>query len=195
MTKTVEVTVYELRWPGTDEVYVGSTTLKLSKRLRDHRCRPRACCAHLDMTKAQIVAVCTYTTSDRFNRQPEADHKALLRKANRRLLVDDNDNHNQPLWHTAQTKAKMSAAQTGKTHTEDHRAKISEAQTGAKNHQYAPFTVTWPDGRVDQWETTYEAAAHYCVSYRTVWNYLNSKSAPGNHERTAHLKGTIWHYV
>ena len=195
MTRSVEVTVYELRWEGTDEVYVGSTVLKLSDRLAQHRCAPRACYAHLDINKATIVPVLTYRTSDRFNRKPEAAHKARLISKNIPLLVDPNDNHNQALWHSDKTKACMSTAQKGKQFNKEHKRKISEGQKGAKNHQYAPFTVTWPDGRVDRWDTTHEAAAAYGVSYRSIWNYLNNKTTPGNHKSSAHLKGTIWQYV
>ena len=175
MTKTVEVIVYELHFPGTNEVYVGSTVKKLSKRLADHRSGPLPCYQHLDVTKAQIVPVHTYTTSARCNRQPEAAHKALLRKQNRKVLVDPNDHHRTPLWHTDNTKAKLSAA-----------------KKGAKHYRYAPFTVSFPDGTIDRWDTTHEAGNAYGVSYRSIWNYLHGKSVPGGNKRTAHLLATIW---
>ena len=206
MTKTVNVTVYELRWPGTTEVYVGSTVRKLSDRLAHHRCRPRPCYQHFDINQAQIVPVLTYTTSDRNNRRPEAAHKAQLRKQNILVLSDPNDNHHSPLWLSAKTKAKMSASLKGKykgaksywygkQFDDEHKAKLSAAHKGAKNHQYAPFQVTWPYGTVHRFETTDEAAAVYDVSGKSIWNYLNGKSAPGRDHRTAHLKGTVWAYV
>ena len=178
MTKTVVVVVYELRWEGTDEVYVGSTVLKLSERLRGHRCRPCACYAHLDINQAQIVPVLTYRTSDRLNRRPEAAHKVLLRSKNIPVLADPNDNHRSPLWFSV-----------------EHKAKVSAAQKGAKNHRYAPFTVTWPDGRVDRWEILHEASAAYGIGVVTIWRYLTGMGTPGGNKRTAHLKGTIWQYV
>jgi len=182
MTKSVEVTVYELRWPNTDAVYVGSTVSKLSRRLSDHRCSPRPCYAHLDANAAQIVPVRTYVTSDKFDRQPEAAHKAQLRKQNVRLLQDAHDNHNQPLWLSEKTKAHMSKTRKGK-------------QTGSDNPRYAPFSVTWLDGRVDRWETTREAAAAYGIANASVWKYLNGKSTPGGDKRSAHLLGTVWQYL
>jgi len=114
--------------------------------------------------------------------------------------------------HTEETKTKMSAARKGKTLTEEHKAKIGEAQTGrmhtketkakiaaakkgAKNHQYAPFIVRFPDGRVDRWKTTGAAASAYGVGVMTVWNYLNGKTTPGKRSESAHLLGTIWQYL
>ena len=178
MTKTVAVTVYKLRWPGTNEVYVGSTVQELSTRLRLHRHKPCSCYSHLDINQATIVPVHTYRTSDRCNRQPEAAHKALLRKQNCKVLVDPNDHHRTPLWHTDNTKVKMSAA-----------------KKGAKNYRYAPFQVIFPDGRIDGWETTYEAGDAYGVSYRSICRYLTGESTPGNRMCSAHLQDTIWQYL
>jgi hypothetical protein len=182
MAKTVDVTVYELRWEGTTEVYVGSTVLKLSRRLIHHRSKPCACYAHLDINKAQIVPVLTYTTSDRCNRRPEAAHKALLRSKNIPVLADPNDSHNTPLWHTAKAKVKIGSACKGKN-------------KGDENYRYAPFTVTWPAGTVDRWDTQEEAAPHYGVSQTSISHYLRGTRTPGNHKRSAHLLGTIWQYV
>ena len=181
MSKTVNVTVYELRWPGTTEVYVGST-VKLSDRLRLHRHQPCACYQHLDINQAEIVPALTYRTSDRFNRRPEAAHKVQLRKQNIKVLSDPNDNHNTPLWHSAKTKARMSASLQGK-------------YKGAKHPRYAPFTVTFPDGTVHHWDTTYEAAPHYSVSRMAIHNYLHGKTTPGKRKESAHLLDTIWAYV
>ena len=178
MTRSVDVVVYEIHFPGTDEVYVGSTVQELSKRLTDHRCKPCVCYAHLNINQAEIVSVLKYTTSDRFNRRPEAAHKALLRSKNITVLVNPNDQHHTPLWYSEAAKAKIGASHKGN-----------------KNYQYAPFTVTFPDGTIDRWETTGEAAAAYGVSHMSVWNYLRGKSTPGGNKHTSHLKDTVWQYV
>ena len=105
-----------------------------------------------------------------------------------------------------ETKAKMSKAKKGvknhfygKQHTEETKAKMSAAckgkNVGAKNHQYAPFTVTWPDDRVDQWDTSHEAAAAYDVSHTSALNYLKGKTTPGLRSETKQLKDTTWQYV
>ena len=108
--------------------------------------------------------------------------------------------------HTEATKRKMSAAKKGaknafygKQHTEEAKARMSAShkgkRKGAKNHMYAPFQVTFPDGTVVRWETQEEAAAAYGVSYRSIGNYLNGTRTPGRYKRTAHLKRTIWQYI
>ena len=101
-----------------------------------------------------------------------------------------------------ETKHKMSEARRGdkhpmygKTLNEEHKAKIGAAHKGAKNYQYAPFIVCFPDGRIDRWETTHEAAAAYGVSYNAIWSYLNGKRTPGNRKSSAHLKGCIFEYI
>ena len=199
MTKSVEVTVYELRWPGTTEVYVGSTVKKLLQRLTQHRCRPCACYAHLDINQAQIVPVLTYTTSDRFNRRPEAAHKALLRSKNIPVLADPNDQHHTPLWLTTKHKDRISEAQKGKKNSKESKVKQSASRKGkykgAQNWRYAPFTVTFLDGTVHHWDTQEEAAPHYGVSAKSISRYLRGESTPGGNKRSAHLLGTIWQYV
>ena len=196
MAKTVDVVVYELHWPGTTEVYVGSTVQELLGRLACHRRNPCACYSHLDINQADIVPVLTYRTSDRFNRRPEAAHKAQLIKQNCKLLVDPLDNHNQALWLTDEHKAKLSTATKGKKLSEKHRAKVLATRCrGAKHHMYQPFQVTFSDGTVHRWETTIEASLAYGISKSAVLRYLNGKRTPGNRKSSVHLKGTIWQYL
>ena len=115
---------------------------------------------------------------------------------------------------SGESKVKISEAQKGennsmygKRHSEASKKKMSEAQKGkytgknkckykgANNHQYAPFTVTFPDGRIERWENTREAGKAYGVVHSCISKYLNDKNKPGKHPPTAHLKDTNWQYV
>ena len=112
--------------------------------------------------------------------------------------------------HTAEAKKKMSEARLGKfkgenhprygkQHTEESKKKISEARLGkfkGENHPRSkPFSVIFPDGHIEQWKTTTEAAEAYGVSRGSIGRYINGKRIPGNNPSSAHLKDTIWQYV
>jgi group I intron endonuclease len=112
--------------------------------------------------------------------------------------------------HSEETKQKMSESHLGKfkgadnpfygkQHTEESKQKMSEAKKGkykgANHSQSKPFTVAFPDGRVDSWGSTIEASAEYGLKYKVIWQYLSGKRTPGKHPRSTHLKDTVWTYI
>ena len=188
------VLVYELHWPGTNEVYVGSTAHTLEERLSRHQNDPRKCYAHLGIENAVSQVICHYLPHHRFDREPERQYKDVQR-ARGYAVLDDGDRHTAALWRADEVKQKISKAKRGKQHTEKTKRKMSASRTGAKNWRYAPFTVTWPDGRIDHWDTTTEAATAYGIGIVTVWKYLKGTNTPGGNKRTVHLKGCRFEYV
>ena len=94
---------------------------------------------------------------------------------------------------------------TGYKHTEETKAKISVAMKGVEHPMFGkkgvehplskPFTVIFPDGSVDSWGSTREAAKAYGIGNGSIKRYLDGKSTPNGNKRTAHLKDTIWQYV
>ena len=87
-----------------------------------------------------------------------------------------------------ETKNKISAAKKGKSHP-------LYGKKGFDHPKAKPFTCTFPDGHVDRWGSTCEAAKAYGVDDHTISRYLNGKSTPNRNKRTAHLKDTIWQYL
>jgi group I intron endonuclease len=98
--------------------------------------------------------------------------------------------------HSTESLNKMSEAKKGKKYSEETKNKMSEAKKGkykgANSPSSKPFTVVFPDGHIDHWAYIREAAEAYGVSIRTIGTYLNGKSTPGNHPRSANLKDTVW---
>ena len=193
--------IYELRWAGTNEIYIGSTSSTPEERLKQHQHQPRSCYAHLGIENAELGFCFDYKPAHNTDRSAEARWKRLSAAFGYKIL-DNGDCYGAPLKHSKASKAKISEAKKGekhhmygKQHSNETKAKIGSAQKGAKNYRYAPFTVTFPDGTVDRWETTSEAAAAYGVGVMTIWRYLNGVSIPGGAKRTAHLKDTIWSYL
>jgi len=184
------VLVYELRWPGTNEVYVGSTAHTLEERLRGHQNDPRKCYSHLGIDNAMPHTICHYLPRGRHDREPERQYKDVQRIRGYAVL-DDGDNHNAALWHTDEVKQKIGDAHRGMKRTEATRRKLS----GPNNSQYTPFTVTWSDGKVDRWHTLHEAATHYGISSKTVSRYLKGTYIPGLSKGSVHLKGCRFEYV
>jgi len=186
------VIVYELRWPGTNEVYVGSTAKTLEERFRKHQINPYKCYAHLGIERATPHTICHYLPMDRHDREPERQYKDVQR-ARGYVVLDDGDRHAAPLWCTDQAKQKISEAKRGKKRSDETKKKHRKTRG---QH----FRVIWPDGRMKEYWSTPHAAEDpdIGVSCKTVDRYLKGISTPATGQRwkkTAHLKGCRFEYV
>jgi len=192
--------VYELQWPGTNEIYIGSTSQHPEKRFKDHHGRPRKCYEHLGIENAKLGFCYPYTPKHNWDRDEEIRWKKISRNYGYTVL-DGGDRHGAPLRMSDESKCKVSASNKRRWSDPEERRKLSEAMNRPeyirKQRQAngKPFTVTWPDGCIKQYLGTCEAAADLGVGRMTVRRYLKGMRIPGGNKRTAHLKGCIFQYV
>jgi len=209
--------VYELQWPNTNEIYIGSTSHHPEQRFKGHKGKPHKCYAHLGIENAKLAFCYPYTPRHNLDREEEKRWKEVSRNYGYTVL-DDGDPHCTPLrmseevkrkrskaikrlWTDPDHKRKMSEAQLGKKFSEDHKRNLSEAmnrpETILKQRltQGQPFTCIWPDGRIKHYLSLNDGAADLGVGHMTIRRYLKGTSTPGGNKRTAHLKGCIFQYV
>jgi len=199
--------VYELVWPGTDEIYIGSTSRTLEQRFKDHKRCPHKCYEHLGIENAKLGFCFDYVPKHNLDRSAEERWKRLSVAFGYKVL-DDGDQHCTPLRMSEEAKCNMSEAQKIAMSRPEARRKNSEAQKIAQNRpdikhkkrlaQGHHFTVTWPDGHVKRYLSTPEAASDLGVGKTTIHKYLKGERTPGTGQRwkqTAHLKGCIFAYL
>lgn len=191
--------VYELVWPNTNEIYIGSTSRTPEERFKGHKKQPHKCYEHLGIENARIGRCFSYVPKHNRDRDAEAQHKKEM-QARGYTVLDDGDKHCTPLQQSEEAKRKLSKSHLGKKLSKDHKWHISEAvnrperirrQREARGHH---FTCTWPDGRVKHYLSAPQAEADLGVSRVTITRYLKGLRTPGSRKESAHLCGCIFEY-
>jgi hypothetical protein len=192
--------VYELRWEGTNEIYIGSTSQHPENRFKGHKAKPYKCYEHLGIENAKLAWCYPYEPKDNYDRDEEILWKAVSRRHGY-IVLDDGDKHNKALRLSEDDKRKLSEAGKIAMNRPEVKRKLIEAhkrpETILKRRQAQgkPFTVTWPNGLVKNYLSSYEAAADLGVTHKTIQGYLKGEYTPGGSKKTARLRGCVFEYI
>ena len=164
--------VYLITNTVTDRKYIGRKfyhTYRKKKRIKESNwrvyagsCRPlQEDMKRLGKDKFTFEIICNYKTrggvvSGEVHFQTDSDVLSPeLLPCGERLYYNGQIGHVKfvtPEFHSAKTRAKMSAAHTGKTRSAEQCAKMSAAQSGEKHPNYkGPYIITFKDGHTEEW--------------------------------------------